>query len=148
MREAQPSDSALRLAAELGLEPDVPLTVVILPLFSKLEHKISQSTEAHQRWTETNLELLKLLTSKTQETQALAESFNTLSNASLFIRDSLDSIRAARRHGDRGLEQLAQLRDADPSPHDRRIHQTLQNRGEIQPRASRTRDPNGPDLER
>ena len=83
MSDTHRSESARRLAAELGLEPDDPLTLVILPLFARLERTLAQSTEAQHRWTDTNLELLKLLTTQAQETQALAESFKRLSAVSL-----------------------------------------------------------------
>ena len=109
MSDVQSSDTALRLAAELGLEPDDPLTVVILPLFSRLEHTMAQSTEAHQRWTDTNLELLTLLTAKTQETQALAQSFNTLSNTSLAFETHLT---ASAQHDSKVITTLNSLPSA------------------------------------
>ena len=73
------SEEDRRLAAEMGLDADDPLVRVLRPQ-AKLATKI-------ELWTETNLELLKLLNTRTKETERLTQNFERLTN----IYEALDS---------------------------------------------------------
>ncbi|MEM9009266.1 MAG: hypothetical protein AAGE59_37915 [Cyanobacteria bacterium P01_F01_bin.86] len=61
-----------QLAAQMGLDADDPLVRVLSPQ--------AQLTKKLDLWTETNLELLKSLNARTQETERLTQNCKQLSN--------------------------------------------------------------------
>jgi hypothetical protein len=71
MKNGQVSDADVnQLARQLGVDPNDPI-VLVARGNAKLEAKV-------EAWTQTNLKLLELLTSKTEETDRLARNSNKL----------------------------------------------------------------------
>lgn len=71
MKNGQVSDVDVnQLARQLGVDPNDPI-ILVARGNAKLEAKV-------EAWTQTNLKLLELLTSKTEETDRLARNYNKL----------------------------------------------------------------------
>ena len=78
------SEEVLRLAGALGVDPDDPLVRILQPQ-ARLERKIDQ-------WTETNLELLRLLTARTQETERMSQIYEQLGNTYANLSTQLNGL--------------------------------------------------------
>lgn len=65
-----------RIASELGIEPSDPLMVLVREM-KRENTKLGVQVE---QWTQTNLQLLMLLTTKTEENRQLAQSYNRLTS--------------------------------------------------------------------
>ena len=86
-----------RFAGELGLDPDDLMVRAFKPVI-RLEREVNA-------WTETNLELIRLLTARTQETERLAQNFAQLSSTYEHLNRQLVALQQQMQPLSKHLEQ-------------------------------------------